>query len=124
MSSIDIQTHFDTTRQSIHETTAQLVGHLGMTAVSFLAGAKDRKQSVRWAKADGSVPRDPAQQRLMLAHRIWSAISTIEDAYVARNWFIGTNPRLGDHSPIEALRDGDLAGVAAAARAFIDRTDG
>lgn len=119
-----LKTHADTTRQNIHETAAQLVGHLGMTAVSFLAGAKDSKQSAKWARAGGPEPRREAARRLMMAHRIWAAISAAEDDYVARNWFIGSNPRLGEKSPIEVLHEGDLEGAAAAARAFVDRTDG
>lgn len=119
-----LKTHEDTTRQNIHETAAQLVGHLGMTAVSFLAGAKDSKQAARWARADGPEPRPESARRLMVAHRMWGALSAAEDDYVARNWFIGSNPRLGEKSPLEALHAGDLEGAAWAAKAFIDRTDG
>lgn len=124
MSDTIIKAHVDTTLQNIHETAAQLVGHLGTTAVSFLAGAKDSKQASKWAQADGPVPRDDAQRRLMLAHRVWGMLSDAEDDYVARNWFIGTNPRLEETSPLEALHRGDLEGVIHAARAFVDRTDG
>jgi hypothetical protein len=34
-------------------------------------------------------------------------------------WFIGANPQLNDAAPIERVHDGDVAGVPAAARAFV-----
>lgn len=118
-----IATHNQTMRQDIHETTRQLVAHLGPTAVSMLAGAKDSKQASKWARADGPEPRPEARARLLAAHQAFLAITIAENDYIARNWFIGANPRL-DRSPIEALRSGDLKEVLAAAKAFWEGTDG
>ena len=115
--------HERTIRQGIHETARQLVAHLGPTAVSYLAGAKDRRSATNWSKAGNQTPRDPARARLLTAHTAWGLIAEADNEYVARNWFIGTNPRLDDRSPIEALRDGELDRVAAAARAFAAGTD-
>lgn len=117
-------THAGTTRQSIQETTRQLVSHLGPTAVSFLAGSKNSKQSHRWAKPDAPEPLQPARERLLTAHRIWTAIATTESDYVARNWFIAANPRLDEETPLSAIRNGDLRLALAAAEAFLDGTDG
>lgn len=39
---------------------------------------------------------------------------------VIRAWFMGMNPQLGDESPIEALREGRVRDVMAAARAFVN----
>jgi hypothetical protein len=119
-----IASHADTTRQDIHETTRQLLSHLGLTAVSFLSGAKDSKQASRWAKAESSEPRPETRKRLLAAHRIWTDVSTAESDYIARNWFIGANPRLGEISPLEALRDGNVQEVLDAAAAFVSGTDG
>lgn len=120
MNDIDVQAHSITARQNIHVTAARLVGHLGATAVSYLAGAKDQRQASRWARADGPEPRHAAASRLIAAHRIWMMLSAADDDYVARNWFIGANPRLGDRPPIEALRDGEVPEVLAAARSFLE----
>lgn len=109
-----------TTRQDIHETSRQLVSRLGPTLVAFLAGSKDSKLPHRWARADGPEPRAEAARRLMAAHRAWLEVSLSESDSVARNWFLGANPRLGERSPSEALRDGSLAEVLAAARAFVE----
>lgn len=47
-------------------------------------------------------------------------ISAAEGSDVARAWFIGANPWLGHHTPVDAIRDGRLKEVAAAAQAFVD----
>jgi hypothetical protein len=113
-----------TTRQDIHETTRQLVSHLGPTLVAILAGSKDSKLPHRWSQATGPEPRIETRKRLMAAHRAWLALSASENDYIARNWFIGANPRLDERSPAEALRAGDIAEVMAAVDAFVEGTDG
>jgi outer membrane phospholipase A len=118
-----VDTHAETTRMDIHETVRQLTSHLGPTLVALLANVNDRKLPHKWSAADGPEPRDESKQRLMLAHRIWREISQSENDYTARNWFIGANPRLGEKSPAESLREGHLAEVKAAADAFLEGTD-
>lgn len=122
--SLATNAHASTMRMDIHEVTRRLVAHLGPTAVSLLAGAKSSKMSSRWAHSDGPVPRTEAQRRLLAAHRAWEQISLAENDYVARNWFIGANPRLDERSPLEVLRDGDDQAVLTAALAFSEGTDG
>jgi hypothetical protein len=50
-------------------------------------------------------------------------VSTTENDSVARAWFIGANPRLGEETAIMRLRAGDIAAVVGAAKAFIEGTD-
>ena len=119
-----VSAHALTTRQDIHETARQLVSNLGPTLVALLSGSKDAKLPHRWSQADGPEPRPEARKRLMAAHRAWVIVSIPESDYVARNWFIGANPRLGERSPAEALREGDIREVLAAADAFSEDTDG
>src|SRR4051794_10938759 len=90
------ETHARTTKLDIHELARQLVSHLGPTLVATLAGVKDRKLPHKWAKVDGPEPRADATSRLLAAHRIWTDLSTAESDGVARNWFVGANPRLGE----------------------------
>lgn len=124
MSNLLTNTHNRTTVQDIHETTRQLVSQLGPTAVSYLAGSKDSKQASKWQQADGPEPRQEPRRRLLAAHRAWQMIATAENDYVARNWFIGANPRLEELSPLEALREGQIKQVIDAATAFWEGTDG
>jgi len=120
---VSVEAHEKNTRLDIHEVARRLNSHLGPTLVSALAGAKDPKASHRWAKAGGTEPRIKTQQRLRAAHRVWIMISTAENDHVARAWFIGSNPRLGEEAPALALGEGRIAEVVAAATAFIEGTD-
>jgi len=120
---IDAELHEETVRIDIHEMVRRLLNHLGPTAVALLSGAKDRKVAHGWARADGPTPRDEAQKRLQMAHRMWILIVSAENEHVTRAWFIGSNPRLGEQSPLIALREGALVEAWDAAVAFVDGTD-
>lgn len=115
--------HQETTRLSTQELVRQLNSHLGPTLVATLANVRDRKLPHRWAQVDGTEPRPESKSRLIMAHRIWSLISNSESDHVARMWFIGANPRLGEVSPVMKLREGAEAEVMSAARAFVEGTD-
>lgn len=115
--------HEKTTKLDIHELVRQLNSHLGPTLVATLAHVKDRKLPHKWAKVGGPEPRPESHARLLVAHRVWTDISNAESDGVARSWFIGANPRLGEESPIFALREGSEKAVLAAAKAFVDGTD-
>jgi hypothetical protein len=114
--------HAATIRMNIHEVANQLVGHLGATLVATLAGVSDRKLPYRWAKPDGPMPGDEAQQRLQAAHRIWLVLANSESEHVVRAWFIGANPVLDEIPPVMALRAGELRKALKAAEAFVNGT--
>ncbi len=117
-----VEKHAETIKMDIHEVARRMLGHLGPTLVAALAGGRDRKLPYRWAKADGPEPGDDAKVRLTTAHIVWSLISEADSDYVARAWFIGVNPRLGDEQPYMAIRAGRFAETLAAARAFVEGT--
>lgn len=118
-----IETHETAARLDIHELVRQLNSHLGPTLVAALAGVRDTKLPHKWAKAGGPTPQDKSLARLQAAHRAWSMISNADNHSVARAWFIGINPRLGEESPVMALRDDQLKAVIAAATAFVGGVD-
>ena len=118
-----IGTHEQTTRMDSHELVRQLNSHLGATLVAALAGVRDKKLPHKWAKADGPEPRPEAWSRLTAAQRVWAMIATAESESIARSWFIGANPRLGEESPVMALREGNIPTVIGAATAFVEGTD-
>jgi hypothetical protein len=126
MSNSDLITdiHQETTRLDSHELVRQLKSHLGPTLVAALANVRDPKLPNRWEKSDGPTPRSASLSRLQMAHRVWALISNSDSDSVARAWFIGANPRLGEVSPIIALREGLLAEVHDAAVAFSQSLDG
>lgn len=112
--------HGETVRLDIHEVVRRLNTHLGATMVAALAGSRDSKLPYKWAK--NTRPNDKATERLLLAHRLWKMIADAESDHVARTWFRGTNPLLGEVSPTMAIREGRLSEVAEAATAFITGT--
>jgi hypothetical protein len=115
--------HTETARLGVHELVRRLNSHLGPTLVAVLANVRDRKLPSKWAQAEGPEPRYESWQRLQMAHRVWTLISDAENEYVARAWFIGANPRLGEVAPVMKLREGELPEVMSAARAFVEGID-
>lgn len=120
MNTVTIATHGQTARLDIHEIVRQLNMHLGPTLVAALAGTKDRKMPIRWAKADGPTPGTDFNRRLQLAHRVWTSVSGAEGDHVARSWFIGGNPHLGEDTPLTGIREDRDREVVAAAEAFVN----
>ena len=116
-------THAKTTKLGVHQVVAELNDGLGATLVALLAAVRDRKLPYKWAKPNGPVPGPESYRRLQAAHRAWTLIRQADDDYVARNWFIGANPRLNEQPPVMRLRDGDVPAVMAAAQAFVDGMD-
>lgn len=101
----------------VHELVRGLNHHLGATMVAALSGSRDSKLPYRWVEP--TVPNTEAQERLRFAHQIWTMLAEAESDDIARTWFRGTNPVLGEVSPVIAIRDGRYAAVAGAANSFI-----
>ncbi|WP_022873120.1 hypothetical protein [Nesterenkonia alba] len=104
----------------VREIARRLNASLGGTLVSALAGSSDTKSSHKWAKANGPQPRPETVKRLVFAYEQWQKVVEAEGEHVARVWFIGANPWLGYDTPINAIREGRLPEVAAAAQALVD----
>ncbi|MFF0489299.1 hypothetical protein ACFYTQ_09765 [Nocardia sp. NPDC004068] len=115
-----ISSHLETSRLPPAELARQLVQQLGPTLVALIAGVRDRKLPHKWAQIGGPRPRDAALARLQVAHRCWILLADNESPDVARSWFIGANPRLGEESPAVAIREDRFADVIAAAVTFVE----
>jgi len=107
---------------NIHDIVRELNAALGPTLVAGIAGSKDRKLPSRWGKADGPEPRSEASKRLTFAHQKWLLLATVEGDDIARQWFIGGNPRLREDTPITAIREGRYGEVTDAVESFIAGT--
>ncbi|MGJ9373313.1 hypothetical protein [Nesterenkonia sp. CF4.4] len=90
--------------QNIRELARQLKNALGPTLVATLAGNQDTRIPLQWVSVDGSTPTPEEQERLRLAHRAWRTVSEVEEEDLARLWFLGANPWLGDTTPLTAIR--------------------
>lgn len=108
-----------TARMDSHAIARALVSGLGPTLVAAMTGAKDRKLPTKWAKSDGPRPSPMFLHRLQYGYRAWSAIVEAEGDHVARAWFIGGNPVLGENTPLSAIRDDRGADVMQAVQAFL-----
>lgn len=111
--------HAETARMDFREIVRRLNASLGASMVSALAGAKDPKASYRWQKEEGgTVPSDASQARILLAHRAWRMVADVDGEQVARQWFLGANPWLGEISPVEAIHQDQFKAVIDAASAM------
>lgn len=104
----------------IHVMVRELNKALGPTLVAALSGIKDRKQPTRWAQPDGPIPGHESSKRLILAHSEWHRIVAEEGDHVARAFFIGGNPILGEDTPITAIREDRGAELVAAVDSFLE----
>lgn len=114
------EAHADAMRMDLRELVAALIEALGPTLVQAMTGTKDRGMPARWARADGPEPRARTQEQLRLGYRVWSMMRQAEGPRVASAWLSGSNSRLGELTPITAIRELQAAEVVGAAVAFID----
>ncbi len=119
MDSTFIATQFnETARMDLHQIAAVLVRGLGPTLVAAMTGTKDRKLPSKWAKPEGPNPSPAFAKRLLLGHRAWAALIAQESDGVARQWFIGGNPLLGEDTPVTAIREDRGRELIGAVEAF------
>jgi hypothetical protein len=111
--------HAKATRASISDAASFLQDLLSQRLVAFIVG-KDSKTVSRWVKGGSAEIRDEeTERRLRTAYEIAILLLAHDSPQTVRAWFISMNPNLDDTSPAEALHDGDLKEVIAAARAFV-----
>jgi hypothetical protein len=105
---------------------ARLVGALGPTVVAALTGAGTVAVVQSWCQPNGPQPDDDAAMRLAFALAAWTAISDEEGDDIARAWFVGGNPTLGEDTPITALREDRVDEFLTAAASVLEgaRVDG
>ena len=105
----------------IEQVVKELVSLLGLTTVAMIGGVGETRAVSQWGA--GRSPQRPNVLRFTL--QIASMILNTRDPDVARAWFHGSNPYLGDQAPAVLLRDKPLpeiqGEIMAAARAFAGR---
>lgn len=118
----DYAAHVRAVRFSFPEVVAALREILGLKLCAYLGSVKETRAVNEWAEGVRE-PTDAVQRRLRLALQVAGAIADADGAEVARAWFQGLNPQLGDRSPARLLREGDLDEVGpeviGAERAFL-----
>lgn len=103
------------------EVTKELQELLSRRLTAVMAGVKDGKTIARWAAGETPDIRggEDKERRLRTAYQILHfLLATSDTPLVAKAWFMGLNPQLGDVSPAEAIREDRLKEAIEAARAF------
>jgi len=91
---------------------------LSRQLVAKIAGVNG-KSVTRWATGEITEIREPVtEQCLRASYEIAQLLLGSDSPQTVRAWFIGLNPNLHDISPVDAIADGNLKDVLAAARAF------
>lgn len=113
------QTHRQATSAPVSEIAGVLQELLSRRLTAYIAGVGNGKTVSRWANGEVAEIRDHrTEQRLRTAYEIIQLLMRYDSAQTVKAWFIGLNPQLGDVSPAEAIREGQLKESLAAARAF------
>jgi hypothetical protein len=107
----------------IGQVVQELVEFLGATTVAALAGVKETRAVQQWIEG-----REPQRGHLLrFALQLVSMVARSDQPELARAWFHGSNPALGDLTPIVLFRTRPLAEIQIellnAARAFAQRDE-
>ncbi len=118
----DVDAHNRAMSIPIAHVVAELVDLLGATTVAVIGGVGETRAVQRWL-----TDREPQRPHVLrFALQIGLMIASSTDREIARAWFHGSNPALGDQSPMLVLRNQPLqevqVDVLAAARAFARRS--
>lgn len=110
--------HDQATRLDIADLVDYLQDVLGRRLVAYIGGVGNTRTVMRWVSGESNVGED-SEANLREAYEIADLITKHDSRRVAKAWFVGLNPQLGDRSPAEALHEGGRKEVRSAARAFI-----
>lgn len=117
-----IDAHNEAMSLAIDEVVQQLADLLGATTVAEIGGVKETRAVQQWLTG----AREPQRPHVLrFALQLALMISTLRNRELARAWFHGANPGLGDRVPIVLLRDEPLedfqVALMSAARSFAGR---
>ncbi|WP_084709757.1 hypothetical protein [Rubrobacter aplysinae] len=111
--------HNQATKLGMADVVDYLADVLGRRLVAYIGGVSNTRTVARWASGENTVRGDEAIANLREAYEAAYLITRRDSPEVAKAWFVGLNPQLGDLSPAEALREGSRKEVKSAVRAFI-----
>ncbi|TFC63812.1 hypothetical protein [Cryobacterium sp. TMT2-4] len=102
---------------SVTEIAAMLQAQLGQVLLGVIVG-KNARTLARWTHATVRPPH-ASEKLLRDTFQVFEILISVHSPEVARAWFMGMNPELGDASPAEALSEGRSREVMAAARSYV-----
>src|SRR2546423_2917938 len=104
----DYAAHIRAARSSFPEVVIALREILGLKLCAYLGSVKETRAVNEWAEGVRE-PSEGVQRRLRLALQVAGAIAEVDSAEIARAWFQGLNPQLGDRPPARPLPEGGFA---------------
>ena len=104
----DLRAHRTSIKGSIAAVTEQLTDILGAPLVAYIGSVKETRAVREWI-AGTRAPRGDASQRLRFAYRVAKGIADSDGIKTAQAWFQGLNPMLGNVSPAQLIRTGELS---------------
>ncbi|MCG2624541.1 hypothetical protein LVY72_21870 [Arthrobacter sp. I2-34] len=87
--------------------------------VVHLAGAREPGVVRGWASGR-LVPSAPEEHRLWFAYDLLRRIEDLQGREATQAWFMAVNSRLGQRSPLRAIREGRFHETAAAAGTLLE----
>lgn len=111
-----------TTEATVSQKVKFITSKLGPTLVAATIGLRDRRAISHYSENLQEVLNSEQKIRLDELLKIWNMVAPVEGDDIARAWFIGANPWLGDESAVTALREDRFTQVTAAARAMVEDT--
>jgi hypothetical protein len=117
----DLEAHDRAMELPTREVVRELVDLLGATTVAVIGGVTETRAVQQWM-----VDREPQRPHVLrFALQLSLMLASRRDKQITQAWFHGSNPRLGDRSPMLLLRSKDLSELQGpmldAARAFARR---
>ncbi len=96
-------------RAPINVIVRKLTDVLGAQLVAYIGSLDDARVVRRWMspRPAPTLTKD-IQDRLRFAYSVAKCLADSDGAETAQAWFQGENPMLGNNSPAELIRTGDL----------------
>jgi negative regulator of replication initiation len=111
--------HSQSIGEELDNVLRTLVQVLGKKVVAAVV-KKDVRTVQRWTTS-GSASAGIEEQRILRdMFQIYSMLSEFDGDHTIRAWFLGMNPALNDHSPVDVLIEGRSRAVVAAARSYVN----
>lgn len=117
-SQLAVDAHRKAVTTSLTQIARELEQTIGKQLTMIGARIKDPKALSKYASGQQN-PRPEAERRLRDLYLVVQIMLAQEAAETVYAWLIGSDPLLGDESPIELLHDGETLNVARAAESFV-----
>jgi hypothetical protein len=104
--------------QVIPAIVCQMINKIGVTLLAYLCRSPSRATVEDWATGQSRPTVDQASRLLITSHA-FQIVADDQGDEVARAWLVGSDPRLPEGGPSEAIRNGDRREALSAAWHYV-----